>query len=451
MKNAPHSFVIHQGKVGKYARQLVRDVRQVMEPYTASRVKVKKWNSLKDFTSISGLLNVTQILCFTKTDNSVNLRIICNPRGPTLHFKVRQYTLGRDVKSASKKVNQNPKQYDHHPLLVMKNLGEKSMHIKLIATIFQNMFPTINVNQVKLKHVQRCLLLAYNPETKLIEFRHYNISLVPVGIGKAVRKLIKGKKIPNLGKYKDISKYVEMGGNLSESEAEMDGPHNEVVLPQKMTGKGNTVSMKSAIRLSELGPRMTLELTKVVEGVCSGEVLYHSYKTLSVGDIQAAIKRKEEKQKLKEKRKKEQRENVLRKARLMTQHKERSLEGMKKAQELKEKELEGEKTEMPEAIEDDIENDMQYYREEVQAEPEPELFSRKRKKELKPEKMSKEAKIDNDLVKQSKVKFLKAKKSSKVEKLEKSKGKSKLKSMKKSKLSSKKKMNFSPRKKIKKK
>lgn len=26
---------------------------------------------------------------------------------------------------------------------------------------------------------------------------------------------------------------------------------------------------------------------------------------------------------------------------------------------------------MPEAIEDDIENDMQYYREEVQAEPEP--------------------------------------------------------------------------------
>lgn len=80
----------------------------------------------------------------------MNLRIICNPRGPTLHFKVRQYTLGRDVKSAAKKVNQNPKQYDHHPLLVMKNLGEKSMHIKLIATIFQNMFPTINVNQVNL-------------------------------------------------------------------------------------------------------------------------------------------------------------------------------------------------------------------------------------------------------------------------------------------------------------
>lgn len=66
--------------------------------------------------------------------------------------------------------------------------------------------------------------------------------------------------------------------------------------------------------------------------------------------------------------------------------------------------------------------------------------------------MSKKAKIDNDLVKQSKVRFLKAKKSSKVEKLEKSKkGISKLKSMKKSKLNSKKKMNFSPGKKIKKK
>ena len=38
------------------------------------------------------------------------------------------------------------------------------------------------------------------------------------------------------------------GGNLSESEAEADGPSNEVVLSQPVSGRGNIVSGKSAVR-----------------------------------------------------------------------------------------------------------------------------------------------------------------------------------------------------------
>ncbi len=38
------------------------------------------------------------------------------------------------------------------------------------------------------------------------------------------------------------------GGDLSESEAELDGPHNEVVLPQELAGRGNIQAAKSAIR-----------------------------------------------------------------------------------------------------------------------------------------------------------------------------------------------------------
>jgi len=37
-------------------------------------------------------------------------------------------------------------------------------------------------------------------------------------------------------------------GNLSESEVELDGEHNEVTLPQDLPGRGNTKSAKSAIR-----------------------------------------------------------------------------------------------------------------------------------------------------------------------------------------------------------
>ena len=38
---APHSFVIHRGKTGKYVQDLTNDVRKVMEPYTATSLKVR--------------------------------------------------------------------------------------------------------------------------------------------------------------------------------------------------------------------------------------------------------------------------------------------------------------------------------------------------------------------------------------------------------------------------
>lgn len=40
-EGVPKSFVIKHGQVGTSLTQLVRDVRRVMEPYTASRLKVR--------------------------------------------------------------------------------------------------------------------------------------------------------------------------------------------------------------------------------------------------------------------------------------------------------------------------------------------------------------------------------------------------------------------------
>lgn len=63
-------------------------------------------------------------------------------------------------------------------------------------------------------------------------------------------------------------------GVLSESEFE-DDPGNHVTLAQKIATRGNIESGKSAIRLSELGPRLTLQLIKIEDGLMDGEVLYH--------------------------------------------------------------------------------------------------------------------------------------------------------------------------------
>jgi hypothetical protein len=39
-------------------------------------------------------------------------------------------------------------QFNHPPLLVLNSFGPQGMHIKLMATMFQNLFPSINVHTV---------------------------------------------------------------------------------------------------------------------------------------------------------------------------------------------------------------------------------------------------------------------------------------------------------------
>ena len=70
-----------------YVSQLVQDMRRVMQPYTALKLKERKRAALKDYVSVAGSLGVTHMLMFSKTDASVNLRVGRLPRGPTLSFK----------------------------------------------------------------------------------------------------------------------------------------------------------------------------------------------------------------------------------------------------------------------------------------------------------------------------------------------------------------------------
>ena len=42
-------------------------------------------------------------------------------------------------------------------------------------------------------------------------------------------------------------------------------------------GRINKASTKSAVKLQEIGPRMTLQLVKIEEGLCSGGVIFSEY------------------------------------------------------------------------------------------------------------------------------------------------------------------------------
>lgn len=101
----PKSMVIRigAGEVGSSVSQLAADVRKVMEPGTASRLKERRSNKLKDYIVMAGPLGVTHFLLFSRSESgNTNLRIGLTPRGPTMHFRVEQYSLCKDVQRAQR-------------------------------------------------------------------------------------------------------------------------------------------------------------------------------------------------------------------------------------------------------------------------------------------------------------------------------------------------------------
>lgn len=384
--SVPHSFIFHRGRIGKNVGQLVMDMRRVMQPYTAESLKVRKKNVLKDFATVAGPLGVTHFAIFTKTSSSVNLRLARIPKGPTLHFTVSKYALVKDIVSSLKRHRMHEQQFTHHPLLVLNNFGVEGMHVKLMATMFQNMFPSINVHKVNVNNIKRCVLLNYDPASEEIEFRHFSIKVVPVGMSKGVKKLMQ-EKFPNMSKFEDISELLLKGANLSESEAELDGDHNITELPQAYAGRGNMSAQQSAVRLTEIGPRMTLKLVKIVEGLGEGTVMYHSLVAKTDEELQEILRRKEARLKEKAERKKKQEQNVALKKEQRDAHKQKSLEGIKRKKqqeagdgsddEVEDPGTQEAATAAPQVSSDDEE---EYYRQAVGEDPDEDMFPAAKRK-----------------------------------------------------------------------
>jgi len=221
------------------------------------------------------------MMLFSQSDvGNTSLHVGCLPEGPTMTFQVKQYSLSSRVRVLQKAPVNTKTIFHTPPLVILNNFDEKTLkrpEMKLIQSTFQNMFPPINIATVKLAHCKRVLLYNYDEKEDTIEFRHYAITARPAGLTRSVRKLIQAK-IPNLGHANDVADLVLGNSAMGPaSDSEYEDEDNQVVLPDKYTGRGNIKNNQSAIKLAELGPRMTLKLVKVMQGLFSGEVMYHAF------------------------------------------------------------------------------------------------------------------------------------------------------------------------------
>jgi ribosome biogenesis protein SSF1/2 len=109
---------IGAGEVGPSVSQLVKDVRLMMEPGTASRLKERRANRLRDYLTMAGPLGVSHLLLFSRSESgNTNMRLAITPRGPTLHFNVEKYSLCKDVRKALKHPKGGAKEYLTAPLV----------------------------------------------------------------------------------------------------------------------------------------------------------------------------------------------------------------------------------------------------------------------------------------------------------------------------------------------
>jgi ribosome biogenesis protein SSF1/2 len=79
-------------------------------------------------------------------------------------------------------------------------------------------------------------------------------------------------------------------------------------------GRGNTRQQQRGIRLTELGPRLSLELLKIQKGMCDGDVLFHAYEHRTPEEVKALERARAAKDAERAARRRTQEANVRRKA-----------------------------------------------------------------------------------------------------------------------------------------
>jgi ribosome biogenesis protein SSF1/2 len=178
------AFIVRRGKIGQYLKELLHDTRNLMYPFTALRLKEQKKNTIKDFLGTAGVFGVSHMMMFTQTENGNYLRLIKNPKGPTLTFRIEDFSLARDVVSFNKNNKRHSKTFattmQAAPLLIMNGFSSKAENDpqKIASLMIQSLFPPIKVQSMNLSACKRIVLfnLMQQDGTDYIEFRHYGVS-----------------------------------------------------------------------------------------------------------------------------------------------------------------------------------------------------------------------------------------------------------------------------------
>jgi ribosome biogenesis protein SSF1/2 len=236
-------MVIHLGEVGAAVKELCSDLRDVLSPYTFSKLKVFSKNKLHHFTDVATPLGAKMLLLLRSKLDHTTLALTRFPRGPTLYFNVLRYASIHDVHQGLEESATVNKNFRSEPFLVLDGFTT-SDEDQVIVSMFQGLFPSIALGGCDLSVMKR-VLIASKGEDGVISLRHYRVHKRDIRVNTAIRAIAEGH-IPDLSDYESIDDFVLEG------------------LAKKAP------KAQCAIHLLEIGPRVDLTFDHVETGVFGG-------------------------------------------------------------------------------------------------------------------------------------------------------------------------------------
>ena len=287
--------VLHFGASSSLLEQLIVDWRKALFPVTpySFTAAYKKQDKIKLSELKTGLGegHVSHVHLFHLNQSGMTLRIARMPCGPTLLFRVESFERMRDVMGAqTRSYGADQRLYRHPPLVILNKFpyehrsaappAEKAAF--LAGEMFRSLFPANVVEGASKDRKMKRVLLFSRVQTDsgevLIDTRHYAI------IGKSATKkqramdLLQKGKVPRLlmhklqqsgGSYDDFIKGID--DRDCGFTTDTDGEGEVIQLPEDTSFGGYRNECR--IKLVEIGPRLSLRLLSIEEGVCSGKVI----------------------------------------------------------------------------------------------------------------------------------------------------------------------------------
>ena len=353
----PRCFVVWRGTVRpKHLLTLKNEFTQVMRPYCAVKLRERRNATLRDYAAVAGPIDVSHLFMFSASvrkeagDESTSAAAVFSlaplPAGPTVSFRIKSFSTSVDVRRASGTVFSDKQGYLHPAVVLFSDFDVKTAPTlaadgitpakglsseellnlnrarELAEVTLKHSFPPFNVATTKLSACKRVVLFDMDPVTGLIQFRHYGVVTNEEGLSGAVTKLNKGQLL-NMADYEDVADAVAAIEAMTKPVTGGVVVHDDASGRTAGSGGGGATHEKGGereqsgasvrrkrVKLVEIGPRMSLELYKVEDGLCDGAVRYHRDVHFTAAELVQRRRREQEQAALRTRRRKEQEKNV---------------------------------------------------------------------------------------------------------------------------------------------
>ena len=256
-----------------------------MSPNSFNKVRESKRNSAQDYVQVAGSLGASHLLRVSNNEKNVgHIHLSKMPAGPCFDFRIEQFSLIADLRTQleSGGVALSREDEKYAPVAILNGFkGASDEFAQLLAEALKGLLPSIDLAKINTKTCKRVIVFSFDCDSRVLSIRHYRINLSRKSVAElpsapsascgVILNARKSSRIPNLGNLVSISELVTPRKQAIE---------DEKTAIEIVTSKS---TRRTALLLTEVGPRIDATLSRVISGVEEGTILFSNFAPETVG------------------------------------------------------------------------------------------------------------------------------------------------------------------------